>query len=377
MNRTLKRVLGLTGSVMLGLAGAVTFASAAQAHHPDVTGTPTCLPDGSWQVEWAVVEGDWHNKPADLEAWIDTVESDSDAEITGAFTLGTTFGDKVKLPDPELDEAPITATQVLDAGVESVSLKVATKWSNERTDPGEPVTVEKPDTGCQPDPEPETPEPALTHHSDCFGITVTVSNGNPEALSTFTISTGSGEDIVVTPEVDEPYTESFFVEDVEAGLTVTVVVDDGEPTVIEWEGLPTCPTIESTVTCEGLEVTVTVPENGTETTFTFAAGEGDPIVVTVAPGATETVFIPGIGTELEISYEADAGKFYETGTLYWAKPVECDEESPAPSETPSAQPQLPTTGSSLTIMISSAAALIVAAAAIFLIMRRRRTAQDW
>nr|BFF24258.1 hypothetical protein GCM10025732_22230 [Glycomyces mayteni] len=47
------------------------------------------------------------------------------------------------------------------------------------------------------------------------------------------------------------------------------------------------------------------------------------------------------------------------------------------SESPSPKPELPKTGSSLSIMIGSAAALIVAAGVIFFLMRRRRAAQDW
>ncbi|GAB4007061.1 hypothetical protein GCM10029992_59710 [Glycomyces albus] len=188
MNRTLKRVLGLTGSVVVGLAGAVTFASAAQAHHANVTGTAPCLEaDGTWEVTWSVNDWDWKGWDPQLGAgWITGVTSTSDSEIVGDFSLDTTSDDDVFLPYP--GETPLSATQVVtDVDAESVTLKVAGEWSNGQTDMGDghKATVLKPTQECE-QPEEPSAETSASAVSDCFAITITASNSNPEALAEFT-----------------------------------------------------------------------------------------------------------------------------------------------------------------------------------------------
>ncbi|MEU5156245.1 LPXTG cell wall anchor domain-containing protein [Glycomyces sp. NPDC021274] len=368
MNRTLKRVLGLSGSVVLGLAGAVTFASAAQAHHPEIKGTVDCADDGGWTVTWQVTDWDDDDKTAGTITSVDA-ELNEDSEIkVGAPLPGMNSGDYLE------------GTQDFAADVPSAEITIAAKWEYdgkvfEDTRTGK---VDAPIGGCTEEP-PAEPEPVVEAYGgyDCFSVYVEANNLNEEALAEFTFVPSNGDPISYTPEVDEWFWEEFLVEDAAAGLTVDILVDGELYETITWHDNPLCHYASVEVDCEsGLTYTLTVPADGEEITFYFYPSYNEEeIVEVVAPGDSKTVNFPPVDNEEFVVYwYIESPKDAASGDNSWTP---CDEETPSPSDTPSAQPQLPTTGSSMTIMISSAAALIVAAAAIFLIMRRRRAAQDW
>jgi hypothetical protein len=51
----LRRAAALAAGSLIGIAGALTFASPALAHHSTVSGTPTCdKVNGKWVVDWEV-----------------------------------------------------------------------------------------------------------------------------------------------------------------------------------------------------------------------------------------------------------------------------------------------------------------------------------
>ncbi|WP_205327737.1 LPXTG cell wall anchor domain-containing protein [Glycomyces sp. YM15] len=373
MNRTLKRVLGLSGSVVLGLAGAVTFASAAQAHHSDYWGTSACNEDGTWTVTWEATDGTWHGRPDDLVGTVQSWAVDGDV-------AGDLFMADAALPAHGSADT-LSGTQVVPGNVDTVSLSLTVKWANsdyEKVETGQPFIVSQPEGGC--DTTPEEPEPGFTIDSDvdCVGIWVWAENTNPEALAEFTFVSSDGEEESYTPEADgeDGFGWYFYVEDFEAGLSVDVLVDGDLVETFEWYDKELCSYIAVEADCEGLTFTLSVPEDGEETYFEIWSDIAEePLTYTIAPGGSESVPLAiDVQEEVWISYYIEVPKDAVYGDFLWTP---CDEETPSPSETPSAQPQLPTTGSSMTIMIGSAAALIVAAAAIFLIMRRRRAAQDW
>ncbi|MCD0444482.1 LPXTG cell wall anchor domain-containing protein [Glycomyces sp. A-F 0318] len=364
MNRTLKRVLGVTGSVMLGVAGAVTFASAAQAHHPQIDGVAECTDDGGWTVTWNVY--DWSGNTDKIG---EITQIDGSLDAGGQIVEGATLSDTA-----------LVGTQTLTADQTSAAITVHAEWTKNGKVKATGETdgyVTIPAGGCESETpvEPE-PEPNFSVWSDCFGVSVVAANLNEEALSEFTITPSAGDEIVVTPAFGEEYAAYFPVEDAEAGLSVDIAIDGEVVQTYDWAPDGTCEWGFIYDTCDGLEFELTIPEDGEETTFTFTPSNSDePIVVVVVPGTTETVTIPAVDNEeFSVHYLIETPKDAYEGETPW---IPCDEESPAPSETPSAQPQLPTTGSSLTIMISSAAALILAAGIIFMVMRRRRAAQDW
>lgn len=358
MNRTLKRVLGLAGSVALGVAGAVAVGSAAQAHHPEITGSAICVDDG-WEVTWNVkLVGPVDGKITEIDPTDPAIEGDLEVGATGKS---------------------FTGTQVYDASATEASLEVSAVWHEGRKNEIRKgasgyvsfngACAEEPAT----DPEPETSVNSL---SDCFGIYVLANNNNEEALAEFTFTPSVGEPITHTPEVGEDFGHYFTIDDFEAGLTVTVTADGEEVGVFEWVSPGNCDWGYIYETCEGLEFELSIPEDGTETTYTFTPSEGDEVVETVAPGETKTVAFPATGEELTVAYVIDDGKNFYEGEVPWEKPEDC-EEAPAPSASPTPEAQLPTTGSSMTIMISAAAALVLAAAVLFFIARRRRAAADW
>jgi LPXTG-motif cell wall-anchored protein len=361
MNRTLKRVLGLAGSAVLGLAGAVTFASAAQAHHVEIEGITECTQDGGWTVVWQVT--DWASQGIGAGV-IDTVTVD------GEFNEGTEIVAGAELPHPDSGNY-LEGSQNFGADVATASITVDASWPNGNTGTGSAL-VSAPEGGCEAE-EPR-PEAYVDVWTDCFGINVYAWNESEEALAEFTIETSDGFSETVTPAVGEDYYNYFTVEDPEAGLSVTILVDGELYDTFEWIDNPLCHYASVESTCEdGLTFTLTVPEDGEETTFYFYNGSTEEeFEIVLGPGETDTVNFPAAAEEFWVYYEIYTDKDYISGETPW---YPCDVETPSPS--PSPKPELPQTGSSLTIMISSAAALIAAAGVIFFLMRRRRAAQDW
>ncbi|WP_030158354.1 LPXTG cell wall anchor domain-containing protein [Glycomyces sp. NRRL B-16210] len=378
MNRTLKRVLGLTASVAIGLVGAVTFASAAQAHHTEATPTTRCLDDGGWEVTWSVTDWEWKNYPhfnIKEAGEITGVTPSVDVPLVGGIEVGK------KLPYPGSNDTPLTSTQTFDASVESATLIIDAKWKNKWSDnetgnnKGHLQTAYPPAGGCEKPEEPK-PEPYIEAWSDCVALYVWVGNGNPDKLATFTLTPSFGDAVEETPEADSNGYQGYFEAPEEGGLTVEVAIDGELVETIEWTPENNCNWGTYEQTCEGVQFNLAIPADGVETTFTFTTSESDePIVHVLAPGDEVPVFFEG-AVDLVVYYVIEQGKESYPGQIPWT-PEDCESPAPSESETPSATPQLPTTGSSLTIMVSSAAALILAAAVIFLLMRRRRAAQDW
>ncbi|MEU6859484.1 hypothetical protein AB0B28_11515 [Glycomyces sp. NPDC046736] len=362
MNRTLKRVLALTGSVALGLAGAVTFASAAQAHHVELKGSSVCAEDG-WTVNWEAT--DWIDDPSNPGKITEIIGGEG---LSGDIVVGAVL--------PKLGGDPLIGTQTLSLDVPSVTLQIAGHWEkNNQSSPGTPVTVYQPTGGCEVE-GPEEPVTQIGSEVDCVGISVWAWNENPEALETFTFVGSNGEEVSETPGVDEDFWHYFLKDDADSELSVEIYAGEELVDTVVWTGNALCDYVSVEADCEGLIFTLSVPADGETTTFgLWTSLTDEPEYFDVQPGASETRTYKAVsGEDLWVDYYIETPKDATYGGVQW---IPCDEETPAPSESPTAAPKLDQTGSSLTIMIGSAAALIVAAAAIFLFMRRRRVAQDW
>lgn len=363
MNRTLKRVLGLAGSAVLGLAGAVTFASAAQAHHVEIEGVTECTPDGGWTVVWQVT--DWASQG--LEAGVIT-----SVEVDGEFNEGTEIAVDQQLPHPDSGDY-LEGSQNFGADVETATITIEAAWPNGATGNGT-GTVSQPEGGCAEE-EPEEPQPSFEYGGfyECTSVYVWGENYNEEALAEFTFVSSDGEEISGAPEVNDWIDYTFFVQDFEAGLSVDIFVDDELVDTITWEPNELCAYISVENDCETLTFTLTSPEDGEAAYFEVWNNlNDDEWTFELSPGQSETIEIPG-EEGLQVYYYIETQKDGITGEVRWTP---CPPPS-VPTESPSAKPELPQTGSSLTIMVASAAALIVAAGVIFFLMRRRRAAQDW
>ncbi|THV39474.1 LPXTG cell wall anchor domain-containing protein [Glycomyces buryatensis] len=366
MNSTLKRVLGVTGSVALGIAGALTFASAAQAHHVEIVGTATCADDG-WTVTWETTDWDSQNVGAGV---IETITSNG--ELSGDIVEGA------ELPHPSTGDKLI-GTQALGFDETVASIQIDAVWPNGHTGTGV-AELPQPEGGCD---EPVDPAPVVDvgASSDCFGLEILVTNQDAERTVEIGLQDSQNEygDWYYYEVAPGDTLTEYFANDPELGdLAVAVTVDGEDHGTFEWDGGTNCEWGYVTDTCEGLDLELTIPEDGLETTYTFNPSNSDEeTVVTVAPGGTEPVsFAAGDDEEFSVDYIIDDGKSFYEDTLTWTKPADC-EEVPTESESPSAAPTLPTTGSSMTIMISAAAALVLAAAVLFMIARRRKAAGNW
>ncbi|MQM24340.1 LPXTG cell wall anchor domain-containing protein [Glycomyces albidus] len=362
MNRTLKRVLGLAGSAVLGLAGAVTFASAAQAHHVEFEGTAVCVDESTWTVTWEAT--DWEGKPADIGAGFIESYSVNAGELTGDLAVPNAVL-------PEFGASPITGVQTLSTDETSATLTLNAAWPNGQKNTGS-STVSQPEGGCAE--EPEEPEPSYEYGGfyECTSVYAWGENYSEDALAEFTFVSSDGEEISGTPEVGDWIDYTFFVQDFEAGLSVDILVDGELVDTITWEPNELCAYISVENDCDSLTFTLSSPEDGEDAYFEVWTNlTEDEWTFDLAPGESETIDIPG-QEGLQVYYYIETQKDAITGEVRWTP---CPPETP--SESPSPKPELPKTGSSLTIMVSSAAALIVAAGVIFFLMRRRRAAQDW
>jgi hypothetical protein len=373
-----KRVLGFAGSVVLGVTGALAFASAAQAHHTEVQASSVCLDDGGWIATWKVTDWSWKSHPRfeNLGAGkIETLESSQ----PGVDLVGDIVVD-AELPYP--GEGELVATQTFANDVESATLTVNGVWPNGAKGTGK-GDVYRPVGGCDPKlPDvPEVPEPVVTPSSSCWGITITVANNNPEALAEFTLTPNNGDaQVVVTPDVDDPATYSFlFAEESDEWLAVVVEIDGEFYTEYEWDldGLNCAIEGGYAPTCEGLEWELSIPVDGIATTIVFEPDYTDEqTVVDLEPGAepwTGSFSNGGDDFVLVITVLDEDGSF--TDSIEWTKPEDCDDEVVVPPA--EEEEKLDQTGSSLTIMVGSAAALVLGAVVLFLIARRRKAAADW
>ncbi len=118
MNRPLKRLLALTGSVFLGTLGAVVLGSPAQAHHNTITASAACAEDGKIKITWSV-----ENSEDDKTETITAVNKTPSDAITG-IAVGTTIG------KGGTAEGKITGIQLVDDDTDWASLELKATWSN-------------------------------------------------------------------------------------------------------------------------------------------------------------------------------------------------------------------------------------------------------
>jgi LPXTG-motif cell wall-anchored protein len=340
-----RRPLAVAGAAIVGLAAAVAFGSPASAHHPEVSGTATCV-EGKWQVDWEVA-----NSEKDLAGDIVTATFDPAFESDTIKTGAT-------LPAFQGADSVLKATQTLDVNVTKASLTVEAHWKRGKKDISstKSATVNIPKGGCG------TAKPAVTFTDDCAGqVTVVVSNGaeatqalrysilvDGEAVSKGTVPIGKSS-------------EPFVVPGNEDGTPVKVEVKSRGEVIgsHDWKGPEGgCePEVAVDQTCDELSISVTNPPEGLEFEVVFTPSTGEPQTMKVEKGKTATVTFaaseglvvtPSIGDE-------------ELGSIAWTKPADCE-----------ATPTLPKTGANAGAIAGGAGGLLAVGGALFYVARRRR-----
>ncbi|MEV0716751.1 LPXTG cell wall anchor domain-containing protein [Asanoa sp. NPDC050611] len=346
----MRRPLAVAGAAFVGLAAVVVIGSPASAHHPEVSGTASCV-EGRWQVEWTV-----RNSEQDLAADI------TGATFSPAFTSDTIKVAPGQLPAYQGEADVLRTTQVLDLSAKKATLEVSAHWKRGKRDINatRSATVHLPKGGCRK----SVPEVAFT--DDCAGqVTVVVSNEeNATRKLRFKVLVAGSDKPVATGEVAPGESAEPIVVPVGGDKTkeIRVVAAGGkEIDSHKWsEPEGGCvPETEIEQTCDQLSIAVINPPNGLEFDLVFTPNTGEPQTMKVEKGRTATVTFPA-SPGLVVTPSVNGEDLDET--ISWTKPEGCDEDTPT----------LPKTGANAGAIAGGAGGLLLAGGALFYLARRRR-----
>ncbi|HEY8474792.1 MAG TPA: LPXTG cell wall anchor domain-containing protein [Natronosporangium sp.] len=253
---------------------------------------------------------------------------------------------------PHQTGAPLVGEQRLPGDATSASLGVRAKWNNgyeeKQLRSGE-VTFQGP---C----EKPVGEPTFTDGSSCEELTVTVTNPEDGAATTFTVTTSAGDTEEFTLEPGTEQTVSFPAAE---GLTYEVSVDGTAVHSGAWENPGDCVVeipISAKSDCDSLTIEVTNPLEDEALEVTITSGDATS-TLTIAPGETgEATFDAEEGTTATVTIGD------ESEEIAWTEPEGCGGSGG----------DLPVTGSNTGIMIGAAVALLALGGGLFLVARRRR-----
>jgi LPXTG-motif cell wall-anchored protein len=201
----LRRAAALAAGSLIGIAGAVAFASPALAHHSNVSGTSECI-NGEWVVDWkATAIGD--GKQGREFKWVKVEFSSTtnkvdneDLSVNGKW---------------HPSDIPLTGKQRVPGAEKSATLSVEAVWNNEAKD-SQPGTYTVNFSGvCEKPSEPETPTEPETpveipkdvkakpfFEMDCdtieIGVDNTMGNETPFTVE-YETSKGEKRTLVVKP----------------------------------------------------------------------------------------------------------------------------------------------------------------------------------
>ncbi|MET8152375.1 LPXTG cell wall anchor domain-containing protein [Actinoplanes sp. NPDC049668] len=313
----LRRTAAVAAGALIGLTGVVALAGPASAHHPVIVGGTSCVnEDGTWQVEWKIV-----NSENDLAGTITNVE------LTPATTK--IYGIGPETPLPILGQGSITAVQSsLQATDTAANIKVTAEWLRN----GETVTSSR------------TSEVPVTKSDEVCKETT-----NPTPSPTVTPSTTPSATPSATPSTTPSATPSA--------------------TVSEEPSTPPKPTKEPEFvydeTCDTVTVGITVPKDWHEDiTVDFVTSEGDSKTVVGKRGETTTVEFPAVdGMTITATPKGYEG---EDATITYEQPEDCGGSGGGE------EPSLPLTGAAAGSIAGGAAVLLAVGAGLFFMARRRK-----
>ncbi|MER7591185.1 LPXTG cell wall anchor domain-containing protein [Micromonospora sp. NPDC127501] len=367
-----RRVAAIAAGALIGLAGVVTFAAPASAHHSEIQVKAACdTATGEWVATWTVnsyAPGDVKSYKFD-EVSAKTYVGDvaSDATIDGiAVTEAKEY--------PHSVSEPVIAKQRLDAKTTKATLSVRAMWDNEFLDDKlRSAAIEFSGTCAKEQPPVSaTPKPTVSVAADCDGdVLVKLENGKDATASAkFTITGADGFTKTVTVKVGK--NESVTVPAKNA-TTIKVVADgvdkplfEGTPAAAENCVEPGEPAGSYKSTCTELIFDIANPADGETITITFTPNKGKAQTLTVEPGKSGTVTFPA---QEGLTVTPTAEGLDDTSPIAWEKPADC---TPGQGGGDKDEPTLPLTGAATGGIIAGAAVLLAAGVALFVVARRRR-----
>jgi LPXTG-motif cell wall-anchored protein len=352
---SVRRLLSVLSAVVIGLVGALLFASPASAHYSSVSGTAACV-NGNWVVSWTVVT---HRQPANSTWALYLVLAQhvvsGQAPVTDPDPITeNVFQDSTK---------NFTGTQTIDGAFKgNAKLSVKAKWSDKYKEYNAQVGTVYLPGGCT-----TQPNPTATFAAQCNGsVKVMLRNDNGLAPAVFSITGVPGTTTV--PAGMKP-TDAAVVVTIPAG-TGTITVTQGAQNkqvgdAFTWSAPDGCAPvkIDSKMDCAQFSVTLLNPD-GPATTYTIVAG-GQTQTGTLNVGETKD-FGPFPGTP-----GAMAVVTIGTGipnNVSWVKPDTCSGSTTAPP--------LADTGGDVTNLVALAGVFVgggIGMIGLLFLIRRRRT----
>ncbi|MEU4550459.1 LPXTG cell wall anchor domain-containing protein [Micromonospora violae] len=367
----IRRLAAIAAGALIGLAGVVTFAAPASAHHSEIKVKADCdTATGEWVATWTVnsfaPRGVDNYKFTEVSAKTYVGKTASDAAIDGiAVTEGKEY--------PHAVSDAITATQRLDAKTTKATLSVRAMWDNGFVDDKlRSKSIEFSGTCAKEQPPvPATPKPTASVAADCDGdVVVKLENGkDATAPAKFTI-TGAGDfSEKVTVAAGESKSVKVPAKNATAIKVVAKGVDkplfEGTPAAAENCVEPGEPAGSYKSTCTELIFDIANPADGKTVTITFTPNKGEAQTLTVEPGKSGTVTFPA---QEGLTVTPSAEGLDDTTPIAWEKPADCAPGQGGGKD----EPALPLTGAATGGIIAGAAVLLAAGVALFMVARRRR-----
>ncbi|MET8256863.1 LPXTG cell wall anchor domain-containing protein [Micromonospora sp. NPDC005553] len=366
-----RRAAAIAAGALIGLAGVVTFAAPASAHHSEIQVKADCdTATGEWVVNWTVnsyAPGGVDNyKFSEVSAKTYVGETASDAAIDGiAVTEGDTY--------PLAVSQAVKATQRLDAKTTKATLSVRAMWDNEfEDDQLRSKSIEFSGTcAAEQPPVPATPKPTANVAADCDGdVVVKLQNAeDATAPAKFTITGADGFTKTVTVKVGKNESVKVPAKNATAIKVVADGVDkplfEGTPAAAENCVEPGEPAGSYKSTCTELIFDIANPADGKTITITFTPNKGKAQTLTVEPGKSGTVTFPA---QEGLTVTPTAEGLDDTSPIAWEKPADCAPGQGGGKD----EPALPLTGAATGGIIAGAVVLLAAGAALFVVARRRR-----
>ncbi len=328
----LRRATALVAGSLIGMAGAVAFASPALAHHSEISGSAKCL-DGEWVVDWRV------NAVGSGEAGQKFTFTQVALTPAGTTIDNPNIATGIELPAG----VPLTGKQRIPATTTErwATLTVASEWTSKwgKVTEKYPVTEQvrlrgkcTPPTNPSPSPSassaspsPSVSSPAPSSPAPSSPAPSSPAPSSPAPSGSATPPVGIPEDVPAEPIIDETCD------------TITIGVDNSNndvPFTIDYK------------TSKGEERTLVV-EPGKKGSETFSATEGFTVDVTFT-----------------VEYEGET--YTESGTVEFQKDENCTGGGGG------GEGELPLTGAAAGGVAGGAAALLAIGGGLFFLARRRK-----